>query len=296
MNEEVYTVALKSALTEIKKVCPDIKTSFILLKDGTIVAQDEEAIDPNVESAANSLQSLVEKAASVGGLDGVVMDGEKGKVYVFCVNGMYSIMALSKHVDLPYLRALTGVILPTIVKVLDSITSEATPPTPLKSIPRGPQTQFRPLSSETLLEEEEEKIEETAEEVEEAPEPLEAPERETEVEEEIETEVESTRRSTDITPQQLIVDKLSGFMVRPDTVQVDFEVLHHWSSLLDVKEIREVDIETFSGKTTRCKAKVISDQKLEGRGLIRIPEKTCDVLEVKRGELVRVKPVLSEGD
>jgi predicted regulator of Ras-like GTPase activity (Roadblock/LC7/MglB family) len=301
MNEEVYTVALKSALTEIKKVCPDINSAFILMNDGTIVAGDEQTADPSLEKAASSLQSLVEKAASVGGLDDLVIDGEKGKVYVSCVNGMYSVMALSKHADLSHLRTVTGVILPTILKVLDSITSDTTPPTPLKSAPLVPHAQFRPAPSEIpepLLEEEEEKIEETVEESVETPEPLEATEEETEVESEIEAEAEdeidSTRQLTDLPSQQLIVDKFGGFMVRPDTVQLDFEVLQRWSSLLDMKEINEVDIETFRGKTTRCKAKVISDQKLEGRGLIRIPEKTCEALELKRGELVRVKPVVLE--
>jgi len=298
MNEEVYTVALKSALTEIKRVCPDIRSAFILMNDGTIVAGDEQTADPSLEKAASSLQSLVEKAASVGGLDNLVIDGEKGKVYVSCVNGMYSVMALSKHADLSHLRTVTGVILPTILKVLDSITSETTPPTPLKSAPFVPPAQFRPAPSEPLLEEEEEKIEETVEEAIETPEPLEVAEGETEVEPEIEAEfedeVESPRQLTDLPSQQLIVDKFGGFMVRPDTVQLDFEVLQRWSSLLDVKEINEVDIETFRGKTTRCKAKVISDQKLEGRGLIRIPEKTCEALELKRGELVRVKPVVPE--
>ena len=135
-----------------------------------------------------------------------------------------------------------------------------------------------------------EKPEET-EEIE-APEPLEAREEETEAE----TEVEAAKPIIDLPSQQLIVDKFGGFMVRADTVQLDLEILERWSSLLDVKEIHEVDIETFSGKTTRCKAKVISDQKFEGRGLIRIPEKTCEALELKRGELVRVKPFVQESE
>jgi hypothetical protein len=146
---------------------------------------------------------------------------------------------------------------------------------------------------------EEEAVEETVKEAEEAeeveaPEPLEATEAETEAEAEAEAEVESPKPPIDLPSQQLIVDKFGGLMVRADTIQIDFEVLERWSSLLDVKEIHEVDIETFSGKTTRCKAKVISDQKFEGRGLIRIPEKTCEALELKRGELVRVKPVVPE--
>jgi len=292
MNEEMYTAALKNALVEIKNVCPDISKAFILMDNGTIVAGDEEAVDPSVERAVSSLQSLAEKATSVGGLNDLLIDGDKGKVYVSQVNGMYSVMALSKRADLPFLRTVTGIILPTILKVLNGIDSETAPPAPLKPAPRIPYTQFRPAPSEPLVEEE--AVEETVEKAEEVeePEPLEATEVETE--EEPEAEVESPKPPIDLPSQQLIVDKFGGLMVRADTVQIDFEVLERWSSLLDVKEIREIDLETFSGKTTRCKAKVINDQKFEGRGLIRIPEKTCEALELKRGELVRVKPVVPE--
>jgi len=283
-------------LGEIQNVCPDINKAFILMDNGTIVARDDQALDPSVERAVNSLQSLAEKATSVGGLDDLLIDGDKGKVYVSQVNGMYSVMALSKQADLPFLRTVNGIILPTILRVLNCISPETTLSIPLQSAPIVPRTQFRPAPSEPQLVEE--AVEETLEEPEkaeeiEAPEPLEALEAETEVEAEVEPAHEPI---TDLPSQQLIVDKFGGLMVRADTVQLDSEILERWSSLLDVKEIREVDIETFSGKTTRCKAKVISDQKFEGRGLIRIPEKTCDALELKRGELVRVKPVVPESE
>jgi predicted regulator of Ras-like GTPase activity (Roadblock/LC7/MglB family) len=295
MNEEVYAFALKTALAEIQNICPDIKRAFILMDNGTIVAGDEQAVEPSMKRAVNSLQSLAEKSTSVGGLNDLLIDGDKGKVYVSQVNGMYSVMALSKHADLTFLRTVTGIILPTILKVLNGIGSETTFPIPLKSALIVPRKQFRPAPSEPL--EEEEAVEETAEKPEEAeeievPEPLEASEEETEAEAEV--KVESPEPITNLPSQQLIVDKFGGLMVRADTVQLDFEILERWSSLLNVKEIREVDIETFSGKTTRCKTKVISNSKFEGRGLIRVPEKTCEALELKRGELVRVKPVVPE--
>jgi len=296
MNEEIYTVALKNALAEIKNVCPDISKAYILMDNGTIIAGDEQAVDPSVERAVNSLQSLAEKATSVGGLNDLLIDGDKGRVYISQVNGMYSVMALSKRADLSFLRTLTGIVLPTILKVLNGIGTETALPTPLKSTPIVPYTPFRPAPSEPRVEEEAVgEVEETIREPEqaaeiEAPEPIEARRAETEEE----TEVKSREPITDLPSQQLIVDRFGGFMVRPDTVQLDFEILERWSSLLEVKGINEVDIETFSGKTTRCKVKVISDQKFEGRGLIRIPEKTCETLELKRGELVRVKPVVPQ--
>jgi predicted regulator of Ras-like GTPase activity (Roadblock/LC7/MglB family) len=300
MDEEMYAAALKNALVEIKNVCPDINRAFILMDNGTIVAGEGQAVDPSVERAINSLQSLSEKAVSVGGLNDLLIDGDKGRVYVSQVNGMYSVMALSKGADLSFLRSVTGIILPTILKVLNGLGSEATLPTPLKSAPIVPRAQFKPAPSAPLVEEEavEERMKESekpeeAEEIE-APEPLEDREAESQAETVTENEVETREPITDLPSQQLIVDRFGGLMVRSDTVQLDFEILERWSSLLNIKEVREVDIETFGGKTTRCKAKVISDQKFEGRGLIRVPEKTCEALELKRGELVRVKPVMPE--
>ena len=89
--------------------------------------------------------------------------------------------------------------------------------------------------------------------------------------------------------QQLIVDTLSGFLVG-NTVEIDPQVLKQWSEILNGKKVDEVEIEAFGGKTTHCKAKAIGEPKLKGKGIIRIPEKACRSLQVKKGELVRVKP------
>src|SRR3990170_3279639 len=279
MNEEVYAVALKSALTEIKNICPDISKSFILMNNGTLITVEEQSIDPNLKRAVSSLQDLTEAAASIGGLDDLLIDGENGKVYVSRVNDMYFATALPKKTDLTHLRTITGVILPTIIKVLDSISFEAAPPpTPLKPSPRFQPASLKSMPSEPIAEEE--NVEETEEAVEEIEEPLTPDTQEIpEVKTEEEVEPEAPKQIINVPSQQLIVDRFGGFMVKSDIVQADSDVLQRWSSMLDVKEISEVDVETFSGKTARCKVKVISDQKLEGRGFIRIPEKLCDKFE-----------------
>ena len=146
MNEEAYAVALKRALTEIKNICPEISKSFILMNNGSLITAEEQSIDPNLKRAVSSLQDLTEATASIGGLDDLLIDGENGKVYVSRVNNMYFGTALSKKTDLTHLRTITGVILPTIIKVLDSISLEAaSSPTPLKSSPL-----FQPASLKSM--------------------------------------------------------------------------------------------------------------------------------------------------
>lgn len=297
MDEEILNTALKNALAEIKNSISDVRWSFILTKDGTIVS-GEDSIDPNLEKAASSFQSLAEKASVIGGLDSMLISGEKGKVYVSSIKDLYLVAGLTENADLVYFRTLTGAVLPTVLKVVESISSPSLTPTPIKPISQIPYSPLKPYSPRPSAPElqipEENKEEEL---ITEEPEPAEQDGLEEDESLELDKPVELKGQnvaSEDVPSQQLIVDRFSGFMVKADTVQLDEDILKRWSAILDAKEVSEVDIETFSGKTTRCKTKVINDSKLEGRGLIRIPEKTCQLLDVRRGELVRVKPVIPE--
>ena len=104
--------------------------------------------------------------------------------------------------------------------------------------------------------------------------------------------------------KELVVETFSGFFAG-DSVQIDADTLLEWTKNNDpglsaklteeqkLQEIIEhVRIETFAGNSTLCKVKEISDQKLTGKNMIRIPEKVCDTLEIRKGDLVKVKPVL----
>jgi len=129
MSREVYSTALKTTLTEVKKMCPDITSSFIFGKDGTMIAGDGEA-DALMENTMHSFQDLAKKSVVIGRLDALSVDGEKGKTYISRVNDMYLVVAASPTMDTTYLRAVTKVIVPTVLKVLENIA-----PTPLKFTP-----------------------------------------------------------------------------------------------------------------------------------------------------------------
>jgi len=301
LNEEIYNVAIRNALSGIKNALPDLNWAFILANDGTVITGDEGSVDPNIAKAASSFQSLAERAGTIGGLDSMLINGEKNKVYVSCVNDMYLVAGLAKNADLVYFRTITSAVLPTVLKVLDSVTSSLTStPAPFKPTSITPFSQSenpepvltKPASSELTFDEEQAIREEMESTETEEPEELHAPELSTPERMDL-----PKQQPEEIPSQQLIVDRFSGFMVKSDTVQLDADILKRWSDELDVEDISEVDVETFSGKAVRCKVKVINDAKLEGRGLIRIPEKACQSLDVRRGELVRVKPVAQqEGD
>lgn len=75
-------------------------------------------------------------------------------------------------------------------------------------------------------------------------------------------------------------------------MRIDNKILSEWEELYENKTIEEVEIETIDGKTTRCKVKPIKDSKYEGKGIIQMPEKIQLALEIKKGELVRAKPIV----
>lgn len=221
MSKDVYSVALKSALNEIEKICPDVSCSFIFTRDGTLVAGDSEGNEEKMEKTVRCFQSIVDKADGIGGLQALRVEGKKGNVHLCHIDDMYIVLVTSKKADITFLHSLTRVIFPTVLKLLESIG-----PTPLLHPPL----------------------------------------------------------------EQFVVDTLSGFFVG-DSVQIDLEILKQWSQLLDRKSVDEVEIEAVGGKVAQCKVKEINDSKLRGKGIIRLPEKIRKTLEVKDGELVKVKPV-----
>jgi predicted regulator of Ras-like GTPase activity (Roadblock/LC7/MglB family) len=95
--------------------------------------------------------------------------------------------------------------------------------------------------------------------------------------------------------QNLTAENLTGLFIG-ETAQVDNEILKEWSKNLDHINIDEIEIETSNGKIARCKVKAIKEHEFKGKRLVRIPEKIYCTLEVEKGELVKVKPVVSEGE
>jgi predicted regulator of Ras-like GTPase activity (Roadblock/LC7/MglB family) len=279
MKNEAYSTALKNALTEIKNICPDVQTSFLFDKEGTIIAGDNETPEVPLEKTVGAMEGIFEKTETIGGLDGLVISSHKGTIHVSCVNDMYLAMVTTKNVDMTYLQTVSRVLIPTVIKLLDNIA-----PAPLKLPSSKPS--LRPLPSRVEREEIEEEGEEADEEKAEEEFEEERPKPE-------EVELPSTQKMP-APSNQLIVDTLGGLLVRGDTVQIDQQILDEWSEYYDGTEITTVEIESFNGNSIQCKVKPIKDSKIEGKGIVRIPERASQDLDVKKGELVKVKPFVEE--
>ena len=130
MSKEIYGIALRNALTEIGNVCPDIQASFLFDKEANVVAGDAETPEETIEKVANSLEGILNKADTIGGLNSLIIEGSKGNVHLSSVNDLYLTLIASKTADMKYVETVARVLIPTVMKLLDSLG-----PTPLRQLP-----------------------------------------------------------------------------------------------------------------------------------------------------------------
>jgi hypothetical protein len=276
MDNDVYSFALKTTLNELQNVCPDITHAFMFHEKGEILAGDKNTSEKTMGHVMNSFEGITEKAGAIGGIENLSFQGTNGTVTASHINDIYFVTVASKKADMNYVNTVTRVLIPTVLKLLDKISS-----TPLKNNPHHP--------ADTELETAEEELAPKFE------------EPEAEFPEEPALEEPREIQSAEITPEpvlpeppvnQLIVENLGGLLVPSDTVRIDNEMLSQWAGLYEGRKIEEVEVETFGGKKTQCKVKPIKDSKYEGKGIIQVPEKIRTDLEINKGELVRVKPIV----
>jgi len=267
MEEDVYAIALQNALNEMRNTCPDIQHAFIFKDTGEIVAGDAETPQKVIVRVLDAFNGIFNRAKAIGGIEAVTLKCGGGTVTLHSFGEHHLVMVTSANADLNYIYTLTRVLIPTVLKLLEKIS-----PTPLKNISApSPSQTPKPITIPTPTPPVEEK------------ETLEEP-----VEEELKTETPSFEPPA----TQLIVENIGGLLVPSDTVRVDNETLAQWENMFKGKKIEYVEIETFDGKTTKCKVKPIKDSKYLGKGIVQIPEKMQLTLEIKKGELVRVKPII----
>jgi hypothetical protein len=268
MDNEVYTFALKNALNEIRNVCPDITNTFMFRQDGEIIVGDENTSQKTMVHVVDAFDGIFEKADAIGGFECITIEGSNGRINVSWLNDLYFVTVTSRKADMKYVNTVTRVLIPTVLRLLEKIC-----PTPLKSNSPLTETKHQP---KIPMDEELEK-----------PELMEEP-----VEETVEAETKHEPLLPEPPVNQLIVENIGGLLVPSDTVRIDSEILSQWEELYEGSKIEEVEIGTFDGKTMRCKVKTIKDSKYEGKGIIQIPEKIQLALEIRKGELVRAKPIV----
>jgi hypothetical protein len=106
------------------------------------------------------------------------------------------------------------------------------------------------------------------------------------IEEIIEPKTKAETAPAEPTKDQFTVDGLGMLYASwSSTVRIHREILSNWG-----KKIKEVEIETANKKRTRCKVQPMDDD--SRKRVIEIPDKIQFALEIKKGDLVKVKPII----
>jgi sporulation protein YlmC with PRC-barrel domain len=271
MDNKVSSFALGIALDEIQKNCSGVKNTFIFSEDGEIITGDENTPEKTIVRAVDTFDSIIEKGETIGGVEEIALDYSKGRVQVFNIDHLRFVTVTSKKADMKYVNTVARVLIPTILRLIDKTKSVELDKKPSKSEiePEVPKINKPEKATDETIEEV--KVEDQEKRI---------------------TEAEFEPALQELPTCQFIVENLGGLLVPTDTVRIDDEILIQWSELHEDGKIEEVEVETFGGRSTRCKVKPIKSSKYVGKGIMQMPEKIRSSLEVRKGELVRVKPVI----
>ena len=276
MTTGAQVVAIQTTLDEIKRVSPDVLTTFLFDQKGEITAKDDDTDSLTAHHAAEIFSALAEKADTIGGLESVTFFGSHRRMNISRLHDSCLATVSPIASDEKYTSALTHVLVSTILRLSEnfSLIQEQEPLSQLTE----PEPPTDPADdNEESLGNQIDSSEETA------------PESETKPSE---PELEYQPSPTEPPATQFIIERIGGLLVNPDIVRIDNQAILQWQELYGDKEITEVDVETLNGQTTRCKFKPIKDAKLEGKGIIQVPQKIQLTLQTSQGELVMVKPVV----
>ena len=134
MNRETYAIALNNALTEIKKAYPAINHSFIFTSNKSIIARDQETDEKTMENILELLETLKQKTKIIGNLQSLYINAKNGKLIVSNINNVCLVLVTSEKIDKTHIYAITHVILPTILKTMETLTSIPTQVTSPKKL------------------------------------------------------------------------------------------------------------------------------------------------------------------
>ena len=271
LANEAYTLALKETLDGIVHSCPGIRNALIFDENGGIVAVDDRTSEDKAVQTVDALDKMLENADLFGNFETAVFEGVEGLLNVSHFDDLFLVTVASERRNSDRTIAFANVLIPVVLKVLRRVSVA-----PVKGNQEEPEIELE----EPLTHEETEK-----------------PNEQLENDSTDHSEKSTPRKaSKDILPEaqvnQFIVENLGGMFASSDTVRIDNTLLLNWIDTYADRKIEEIEIATFGGKSVRCKVKPIKDAKLEGKGLVQIHEKVQVALEIKKGELVRIKPVI----
>jgi len=266
MSEELHLFALKNTLNEIRKAYHGIKSTFIFDETGQVIASDASITEKDTAIIVKTFQETVEKAKVIGGVDNLTIECCEGYANISHLDDLYLATITSKgthdNLSLTAPRILVLAVIDLLKKITPALTPNSTQETEVKPNP----AENNETSATTVT---------AAPRTETLPPPSE----------------QETKPKNRLVSHQFIAENLKGLFVKDDIVHIDEEVLAKWRETNKNEEVGKVEIETFGGKTVQCKVKPIKSPEGATKGVVQVPQRILSRLEIKKGELVRVKPV-----
>jgi hypothetical protein len=267
---EAYSNALQNIINEFKNISPEITNTVIFKKNGDVLASTESAAENQTKKLISAFNGIADQPEAIGDIETLTIQGANSQLNITSINNLFLANVSSRAADQKIVKALTHVIVPTVV----SLVGELAPELSENELTQTFKPQERTIE-ETVL------PAKTAEETEQN-EPI--------------HESPISFSSGPFLPKapvnQFMIEKIAGLLVSADTVRVGSEVIAKWSDLYGDKQITQVNIETLEGKKTTCKFKPIKETNHSAQGIIQIPEKILQTLQTSKGKLVMVKPVI----
>jgi hypothetical protein len=307
MMSNVCTPAFQTMISEIQKMNPDITGSFVFKENGVILAKDGFTVHDSAQKFIGSFNAIKEKSQTIGGLHALTIHSDYKEVSVTSANNHYLTMMYSKKADKRLVELLTKILVPSIVKLVDQLALKLTteqeilPGDDNESLNYGtnevypdtqPGLQIQTNDQESIItnsKAQQPNIESTTKNFEKTVETLSLQDEF----EQLDVEFNYKPNLPQLPENQLIVEKLGGLLPRPNTVRIDKELIDKWEDIFKNKKIEKIIVESLNKKTS-CKFEPIKDPKYSDKGLIQIPEKIQNIIEVTTGGLVTIKPIISE--
>lgn len=254
MDNKTSTLALKTAINEVKSTYPGISDIFLFNEDLKSLGPEENTVEENIVVTTDALATLKKITSITGEIECLTCYGTSQKINLTHNNNNYVITVASIETDDTALNSITHVLIPTVLKTVREVISsrEETPITPKTSIPRRDTAKLQPTKPPT-------------------------------------TEIPAT----DYVVENLSV--LHSLSTAPGMILVDRALIGEWIEQYGNKKIEEVTVENItSQKRLKCSIQPIKDSKLEGQGVVQIPNRLQATLGTKKGEVVRIRPILKD--
>jgi hypothetical protein len=255
-----YSLALKTAIDEIRNVNPEVSDAFIFQNDGEIIAHDDNTNVQTIQQAIDFFNEITSRSDAVGGFENLTIRGSKGHInFAVCTEDFYLATVSSKMFDEKTLFTLNHLLVPVVIKIVKQLSQN----NQAKAVQTGIEEPKQKQTMETVK-----------------------PEAITVLPKKFEPLLPKAP------VHQFMVEKIGGLLIAADTVRIDNEIITNWNQLYDGKIIEKVEIESLRLKTITCKFKAIKESKNTAKGIVQLPEKIMQSLEVSKGELVMIKPVI----